>query len=107
MGSAYSSIGFGLSANEAINSAVAWMFAHGYNIKEKAETFGEPHRILFQVEGCGWHECKVEVTLPKSHQTPPTYIASFVYFARTQEELRRNLNNARLSIKPWAHQSSE
>jgi len=105
MGNRWSRIGHGMSAHEAKDSAVSYIFASGYVVKQEARAQVEPLRVFIQIEGYGWHECTLEQTTPSLNPAtvglPSTFIASLVYFAQTEEELREKLNNVQLELKSW------
>ncbi len=62
----------------------AYVLSHQYVIKQEAETEEEPRRIFFLLDRYYWYECVLEKTQPTAG--PMTFIASFIYFARSDED---------------------
>jgi len=85
-----------LTAEDAVAAAVAYVLSHQYVIKQEAETEEEPRRIFFLLDRYYWYECVLEKTQPTAG--PMTFIASFIYFASSEEALRSRL---KVRIRPW------
>ena len=92
MGGTWSGIGHGLSEDVAISSAVGYVTSSRYVVKEQAEAqiSETTKRIFFFIDGYYWYECILEKKNPKDG-APSSFVASFVYFARTQTELQQKL----------------
>ena len=94
MGASFSEIGHGLTEKIAIESALGYIALHRYVVKRRAESIsdGETMRLFFFIEGLNWHECVLQKTNRHLSGAPAAFIASFLYFAATDEDLKKKMN---------------